>query len=446
MHGRLRIEALEAPALAALAFTASVAGGCAASRSGPALPASLQLPQFAQRRHAGPSLGSPIRHVVIIVQENRSFDDLWQGYPGADTQAYGYDHKGKKIVLQPIGLQAPYDLDHSSAAFFTDYDNGKMDGFDLEGTFGKHGPNPTYGYVPHSQSKLYFEMAKQYALGDRMFTSHLDASFVSHQYLIAAQAQGSVDLPSGVWGCDGGSGDTVVTLTQDRTYGPAQQACFDYTTLGDELDGAGLPWRFYAIQTTDIWSAYQAVSHIRYGSDWANVIAPNTNFFTDIAGGTLGAVTWIVPSCTNSDHSGCEGKTGPQWVASLVNAVGESPFWSSTQIFVMWDEWGGWYDHVPPPYEDYDGLGMRVGLLMLGPYVKKKYVTHVQYEHGSILRFAEDQFGLAQLSAADARANSPEGDAIDFSQAPRAFVPFETKLKARDFINAPPDRRPPDNT
>ena len=433
--------------LGALALACFFAGCSAnAGTSGRILPSSLPLPDRSLRARGGPTLPSPIQHVVFIIQENRSFDDLWQGYPGADTQSYGYNHLGQQIPLQPIGLEAPYDIDHYSHDFFSDYDNGKMDGFDRETAGGQYGPNPQYGYVPASESKPYFAIAAQYALGDHMFPSHIDASFVSHQYLIAGQAQASVDLPSGAWGCEGGGHDKVRTLTQQRTYGPKQVACFDYTTLGDELDAAGLSWRYYTPLTTLNWSGYQAVKHIYYGPDWANVIAPNTNFFTDVANGQLAAMTWIVPSCANSDHSGCEGKGGPAWVTSLINAVGESPFWPTTQIFVMWDEWGGWYDHVPPPYEDYDGLGIRVGLLMVGPYTKQNYVTSVQYETGSLLRFVEDQYGLARLSASDARANSPEGDAIDFTQQPRSFTPFQSDLRARDFIGAPPDRRLPDNS
>ena len=102
----------------------------------------------------------------------------------------------------------------------------------------------------------------------------------------------------------------------------------------------------------------------------------------------------------------------------------------------MWDEWGGWYDHVPPPYEDYDGLGIRVPLLIISPYAKRDYVSHVQYETGSVLRFIEDQYGLAALSASDARANDPAGDCFDFSQQPRPFVPFKTKMTLRDFARA----------
>jgi phospholipase C len=430
---------------ASLCATALFAVGCAGqAQSGAALELPLSWPgKVAFHAHTGPRL-SPIQHVVIIVQENRSFDDLFQGYPGADSHSSGLDSKGKTIPLRAIPLEAPFDLDHSSYDFETDYDGGKMDGFDREEIEGNSPPQAMYAYVPHRESKPYFDIAKQYVLGDRMFTSHIDMSFVSHQYIIAGQAGGAVNIPPGTWGCGGGSHDDVLTILPGRIYGGYEKPCFNYTTLGDELDAAGLPWRFYTVAKNDIWSAYQAVRHIHSGPDWNNVISPNTQFFSDIAAGNLGAVTWITPSCANSDHSGCEGKGGPAWVTSLVDAIGESPFWSTTTIFVMWDEWGGWYDHVPPPYVDYDGLGFRVPLLVVSPYAKARYVSHVQYEHGSILRYIEDQFGLPQLSASDARANSPEPDCLDMNQAPRPFVPFPNALKPRDFIRAPLDLRPPD--
>jgi phospholipase C len=132
-------------------------------------------------------------------------------------------------------------------------------------------------------------------------------------------------------------------------------------------------------------------------------------------------------------------------VTSLVNAVGTSKFWKSSAIFIMWDEWGGWYDHVPPPYEDYDGLGMRVPLIMISPYSKQNYVSHVQYEHGSILRFIEDNYGLGQLAASDTRATSPAADAFDFSQKPTKFKAFNAQLKADYFLKQAPDNRPPDD-
>jgi phospholipase C len=399
---------------------------------------------YAARVHR-PAQSSPIQHVVIVMQENRSFDNLFQGYPGADTQAYGYDQHGVKIDLKPVSLAASYGLNHFSKDFFNATDGGKMDGFDREYVTGKHPAHPAYGYVPHDETVPYFDIASQYVLADRMFTSQLDASFVSHQYIIAGQAQHSVDVPTVQWGCSGNGTDFVETLEENRTYGPDQAPCFDYRTLADELEQAGLTWHYYSVQTNDIWSAYQAVSHVANGPAWSNVIAPETRFLTDVAAGELANVTWITPSCTLSDHADCLSKEGPQWIASVVNAVGQSRFWNSTAIFVMWDEWGGWYDHVPPPYVDYDGLGIRVPLLIVSPYAKAGYVSHVQYEHGSILRFAEDQFGLPRLAASDARANSPQADCFDFGSPPRPFRPIPGALGASGIERASQDRRSPDS-
>jgi len=396
-----------------------------------------------------------IQHIVIIVQENRSFDNLFQGFPGADTASSGYNSNGQQIALQPVSLATKYSIDHSVFAMFEACDGSgslpgtdcKNDGFNREETGG--GPiNGQYAYVPHSESKPYFDMAKQYVLGDRMFQSHLDESFVSHQYLVAAQAGSAVDLPGSYWGCDGGKRDTVLTLTQQRAAGPAVQACFDYQTLGDELDNASLTWRFYTSRINNDggeWSGYQAVRHIRYGPDWKHdVIAPQTRFATDIAKGTLANVTWITPICQNSDHVNCGGGFGPSWVTSLVNAVGESQFWDTSAIFVMWDDWGGLYDHVAPPFVDYDGLGFRVPLLIISPYARKGRVSHVQFETGSILRFAEDEFGLGQLAASDARANSPAKDCFAFDKPPRPFVPISAPIGARFFMTQPQDGLPPD--
>ena len=127
-----------------------------------------------------------------------------------------------------------------------------------------------------------------------------------------------------------------------------------------------------------------------------------------------------------------------------MNAVGESKFWDSTAIFVQWDDWGGFYDHVPPPHKGYDGLGFRVPLIVISPYAKQNYVSHVQYESASVLRFAEDLFGLAQLSAADTRATSPAADCFDFNQKPRTFVPIKAPEDEAFFLNQPLDPRMPD--
>ena len=392
-----------------------------------------------------------ITHVIYIVQENRSFDNLFQGYPNADTVPQGMNSSGQTITLQPSSLKNVYIIEHSAYAMFaacngTGSEPGtdcRMNGFNNEPTYG--GPqNPQYVYVPHAESKPYFDMAHEWVVGDRMFQSQLDESFVAHQYVIAAQAQSSVDLPLGFWGCAGGSYDTVETITANRNqYGPAQQACFDYNTLGDELDQAKLSWHFYAVRygqdaggNGGTWSAYQAVKHIFKGPDWKkDVISPNWRFITDVRKGYLANFTWITPECAESDHLECGGGYGPSWVAALVNTVGASKFWSSTAIFVQWDDWGGFYDHVAPPFKDYDGNGFRVPLLVISPYAKKNYVSHTQYETASMLRFAEDLYGLPQLAAADARATSPAGDCFDFSQSPRPFVKIKAPHSADFFLH-----------
>ena len=172
------------------------------------------------------------------------------------------------------------------------------------------------------------------------------------------------------------------------------------------------------------------------------MICPQTDFFSYVHRGNLPSVSWVTPTCANSDHAGCDSATGPKWVASLVNAIGKSQYWKSTAIFIFWDDPGGWYDHVPPKMLDYDGLGYRIPMLVVSPYAKKDYVSHVGYEHGSVLRFIEDRFGLQPLSATDKRAVSPALDCFDFGQAPRAFAPIPSTMSERDFLRQPPDPRP----
>jgi phospholipase C len=144
-------------------------------------------------------------------------------------------------------------------------------------------------------------------------------------------------------------------------------------------------------------------------------------FLNDVAKGKLANVTWIAPTFGTSDHAVLGHGQGPAWVASVVNAVGTSSFWKSTAIFVIRDDRRGWFDPVPPVHKDYGGLGFREPLLIVSPYAKQGYVSHVQYETSSVLRFIEDNFGLGQLAKSDTRVNEPATDAFDYAQKPRAF-------------------------
>jgi phospholipase C len=415
-------------------------------------------------RHASGS--SKIQHVVIVVQENRSFNNLFYGFPGATTTEYGYNSKNQKIKLGQIPLETTWDLEHSAEGFFLSCNgtgsipgtNCQMNGFNQEWTeCGEGGypkcpiSNPQYAYVPHAETKPYFDIGKQYVLADQMYASNLDeSSFIGHQYIIAAQAEKSVNYPNAAWGCEGGSGDEVQIIGPDRQVPYGQQApCFNDNSLGEEADRAGVSWAFYTGPVGGVgklWSAYEANKYVYYGPDWTNdVITPQTQFFTDVSNGNLRQISWITPTCNNSDHAGCGGNGGPDWVASIVNAIGQSQYWDSTAIFITWDDPGGWFDPEPPAYVDYDGLGIRVPMLVVSAYAKKDYVSHVHYEYGSILKFTENIFGLAQLSASDTRATSPAGACFNFNQPPRTFKAIPSALGRQYFMHQPPDLRPPDN-
>jgi phospholipase C len=441
------------PVAAAALLCACTANGNVVSVSAPGLPG------LSTHR----ALNSKIQHVVVIVQENRSFNNLFVGFPGAKSVNYGYSSAGKKIQLKPVGLETTWDLGHDSNAFFAACNGSgkipgthcRMNGFDKEWVgCGRLHPcpikHPQYAYVPYSETKPYFDMGKQYVLADEMYASNFDASsFVSHQYIIAGQSESAVNYPFAAWGCPGGSGDEVPTVGPQRQVPKGYEVvCWDTTTLGDELDTARTSWAYYAASYSHvpyIWSAYQAIKHIYYGPDWnKDVISPPAQFLTDVAGGNLRAVTWITPTCANSDHAGCGSNTGPSWVTSLVNAIGQSKYWDSTAIFIFWDDYGGWYDSRAPAYVDYDGLGLRIPMLVVSAYAKKGYVSHVHYEHGSILKFIEDTFGLARLSATDTRATSPAADCFNFKQPPRKFVPIQAPHDAEYFKHQPLDPRLPD--
>jgi phospholipase C len=292
-----------------------------------------------------------IKHVVIITQENRSFDNMFQGYPNADSSSVGTIHTGQVIPLQQVSLAQGYNIAHKGKDFFTAYNKGKLDSFDLvaAGNVGNaHGyilvpPNPEYAYVPPVENKPYWLMAANNALADRMFQSNIDASFVAHQYLIRANASGAVDNPQGVpWGCDAPAGNTVSTLLANQKYGPPISPCFDAPTLADELEAKGRTWAYYAPQVVQesqpgfdygsVWSAYGAISHIRHSSRWGtNVRWPETAILTDVPKGVLADVTWVTPKLMNSDHPSCFTTNGPSWVADIVNTIGQSKFWPDTR-------------------------------------------------------------------------------------------------------------------
>jgi phospholipase C len=456
-----------------LASGCSNDGGSAASE-----PASRVLPPAPQV--AGSDVVAArtrIKHVVIIVQENRSFDNLFATFPGAHGAKTGLARCAVKprtcpngsysVPLVPAELDN-YDLGHDHATFLKEYDGGNMDGFNelsLGGT-GQFGPAKLYPYqyVKPGEIKPYWALAKQYVLADNMFSTVGSGSFTGHQDLIAGStaldpAASDIDFPNAApWGCDAPKGTTTSLITAKGFFpnkGPFP--CFKYRTLRDVLDAKGLSWKYYEprfddTQTAWVWSAFDAIRAVRYGPEWgANVngpaSSPQTTILADIANGTLPAVSWLIPDLPNSDHPenppGSYPATGPSWVALVVNAIGNSSAWNSTAIVITWDDWGGFYDHVAPPQLDYAGFGFRVPMIVVSPYARKGYVDHTQYEPASILKFVEDNFGLARIGTNDVRATGI-GGAFDFHQSPRAFVPVPAEYGESFFRRQKPSNKPVD--
>jgi phospholipase C len=395
------------------------------------------------------SASTKIKHVVVIVQQSRSFDNLFNGFPGADT-AQSASNFGTTVALQPVDLNSQTDVDHTHPGWWTDWDNGKMDGFGHPFPQFKY-PSPTYpfAYVPQSETVPYWTLAESYTLGDRMFQSNTGPSFPSHLYMLAGQSADVDENPLGpsgesihAWGCDSATGSSASLIGPNGTDLPGPYPCFTFQTMADLLDAQSISWRYYAPAQGDlgyIWSAYDAVNQIRNGPDWTNnVISPSAQVFADISSGNLAQVTWIVPGQSFSDLSTSGATTaGPDWVGDIVNAIGASPFWDSTAILITWDDWGGWYDHVNPPQVDSMGLGFRVPLIVVSPYAKQGYISHQVHEFGSFLAFTEEVFGLPSLGTRDATSDDLS-DCFDFTQAPQLYLPVPVNHPPSYFVNLPP--------
>ncbi|MGC1381643.1 MAG: alkaline phosphatase family protein [Candidatus Baltobacteraceae bacterium] len=397
-----------------------------------------------------------ISHVIILVQENRSFDNLFMGFPGADTVTSGpcapapWCKGGQKVPLKQITLESTgnpnfgKDIDHSHRAFEVEYNNGKMDGFDKirfgaggQGTPAKLYP---YAFIERSETKPYWDLASSYAIADKMFFTATASSFIAHQQIIAGTTQlnaneSLTDQPDNTpWGCDAPPGTVsaiIKTNGQVDEFGGPFPCFTQYGTMADLLDAASVSWKYYvsAFSGKDadfsgaVWNGFDAIKKVRYGADWKTHISePNTNVLSDVRGGKLPAVSWVIPTLFDSDHpaSGCN--HGPQWVSSVIDAVGKSKYWNSTAIVLLWDDWGGFYDNAKPPQIDYTSLGFRVPMVVISPFVKPHFVSHTQYDFGSILKFLEENFGLGSLGTSDAGATSMD-DMFDFNQQPNAFHP-----------------------
>jgi phospholipase C len=398
-----------------------------------------------------PALGqvpqdSQIKHLVIIMQENRSFDEYFGTYPGANGIPSGVCltvSKGSPDCVSPY-LESnlnPAGGPHSWEAAHVDYKNGSMNGFVW--TSGRN----AMGYYDYHMLPFYWAYAAHYVLFDNFFESVLSYSLPSHLYLVSGQSGGFVtgNAPS----------------------------MFQFKTIMEELQPAGVTWKYYV--GTDIPGMFSIAAMNRnpdptdnwiLGNQWLNssssaglpnspTTSPNTpayglwnplphmsgiannksllandvpgsQFYTDIQTGTLPQVSWIIPSSRVSEHPSAGPMPGQEYVVTLVNNIMKSKYWSDTAIFITWDDWGGFYDHVPPPSVDKYGLGFREPTIMISPFAKPGYISHRTYEYGSFLTFIEQRFGIPSLNTRDSISNT-FSDEFDFSQHPTPSLILNTQ-------------------
>ena len=393
-----------------------------------------------------------------------------------------------------------YDISHANTAFVqmcdlnTTTNTCAMDGADRIVTSCNPNtkncpppPNPEFYYVYPADVVPYLQMAQTYTFADHMFQTNEGPSFPAHQFILggtSAPETGSVDFVSeNVLPETAKAGCLAVSTTTNKLIDPfgvetildnnTGQLCNDHLTLADSLDDAKLTWRYYAPGPGSIWTAPNAIQHMCVpnpappnatscsGPDYTdanpkvvlNQTQANAQILADIQNSTLQNVSWVIPTGADSDHAKSNDGCGPSWVTSIVNAIGNSStYWNNTVIILTWDDWGGWYDHIPPPQVVDDGVswgsgyvyGFRVPMIVISPYITKAgYISKVNHDFGSILQFIEKNYNLPALGYADTNALDDLSDLFNFTQPPISFTsitpPWNDATCKSDSVPSDPD-------
>jgi phospholipase C len=448
----------------------AVAAPAASSGGGQTPPASS--PPAKHRRQAPLTGIHKIRHVIFLIQENRSFDSYFGTFPGADGIPM---QDGKPVTCVPDpkadGCVAPfhdpndvnYGGPHNAAAAVADIHGGKMDGFIAQAEQGRLGclgagnvndPQCSFnakqpdvmGYHDAREIPNYWAYARHYVLQDRLFESNYGWSEPAHLFIVSgwsARCQ-NVFRPMSC------TTDLVNPGADGRKPTDPQYGWTDITYL---LHHHGVSWRYYVSSgqapdcasgamtcpkqalsagTPSIWNPLPRFATVQANHQQSNVV-DSRSYFTDAAGGHLPAVSWVVPNERNSEHPPARISDGQAWVTKVVNAAMRGPDWKSTAIFLFWDDWGGFYDHVTPPAAAPWGFGMRVPGIVISPYARTGYIDHQTLSFDAYLKFVEDDFlgGQRLDPATDGRPDSRPlvgenlpmvGDLrndFDFTQKPR---------------------------
>jgi phospholipase C len=373
-----------------------------------------------------------IKHVVFLIKENRTFDTMFGTFPGADGVTQGTTCDGQ---VQPLRRAADRvaDAGHSFADGIAAIDGGKMDCFD------------PVGFVQYHRADIpnYWRYAEHFTLADRFFSSIYGPTGVEHLWTFASQSDRFVDHERpGQFGtgrrefCDDPtelafSFPVLAPAEQQQIYRLEEQGragadqvqtyyrprwpCTDVAVLPDRLEAAGISWKEYRGENEWV-QPLRMVQHVRFSSMYRNVVKPE-EFLHDLQTGTLPAVSWLTPPYGVSDHPPTSMCLGENWTVQYLNALMDSTYWRSTAVILTWDDFGGFYDHVPPPHVDIYGLGPRVPAIIISPYARPGFVDDTTYEFASVLRFIETIFDVPPLTSRDADAADMLAS-FDFSQPP----------------------------
>lgn len=382
----------------------------------------------------------PVQHIVIVVMENHAFDNYFGAYcpqsgPYCPETANGIQ-PGACVALHPLlpasGCVTPYpflnnqsnlstpDIQHDWQPSHIAYDNGAMDGFYTAEGF----TTEPFGYYTANEIPEYYGLAEQYALGDNFFSGVLSYSLPNHWYILAGQAP-----PTSVYFTLPGTG-THHLGANERAY--LNQANATHTVV-DLLARSSATWKYYDFPLPTYSSALATHRAFNYwnplagkaASYTANTSAHLVNvsaFYNDTARGTLPNISWVIPSVPESDHPPANLRTGQDWISTLVGDVEHSPQWNSTAVFVTWDEYGGFYDHVAPPVVDQFGPSFRVPLLVISPYTPPESIPHEFGDFESLLRLVEWRYALGSLGTHDVGAPLLL-NYFDFAATPRPPLP-----------------------
>jgi len=383
-----------------------------------------------------PAIGiHKIKHVVVIMQENRSFDSYFGTFPGADGIPM---RKGHPVVCNPSirtgHCQLPYhdrrDVNgggpHEAAAFVADVDGGRMDGFvgeaerakksctDFTNPFCSESRNPdVMGYHDAREIPNYWAYARNFVLQDHMFEPNASWSLPAHMFMVSewsANCSVLMDPLSCEDSLNQRPAQTVPVRNRTTQSWPAMH--YDWTDLTYLLHNAGVSWRYYLDQgaqpdcdngamsctlaqqkagVPSIWNPLPAFDTVHLDNQTGNVV-PISNLYADAQSGALPAVSWVVPNDRDSEHPPARVSHGQSYVTNIVNTIMRGPDWSSTAIFLTWDDWGGFYDHVAPPRVDVNGYGLRVPGIVISPYARAGYIDHQALSFDAYAKFIEDDF------------------------------------------------------